>query len=81
MARLITVVLYVVAMAAVIVGVDLLFFRNRFWEFYWRFLWRPSLPANLPLIRSSIPSRWHAGSNDQYEQLNDAYSDHQHGKC
>ena len=26
------VVLYVVAMAAVIVGVDVLFFRNRFWE-------------------------------------------------
>jgi len=47
--------LYVVAMAAVIVGVDLVFFRNRFWErltvnigivlvfaaFYWRFLRRP----------------------------------------
>jgi type IV secretory pathway VirB2 component (pilin) len=25
-------VLYVVAMAAVIVGVDLMFFKNRFWE-------------------------------------------------
>ncbi|MFZ0745112.1 MAG: hypothetical protein WAM85_11940 [Terracidiphilus sp.] len=49
------VVLYVVAMAAVIVGVDLMFFRNRFWErltvnigivlvfaaFYFRFLRRP----------------------------------------
>jgi len=49
------VVLYVVAMAAVIVGVDLVFFRNRFWErlivnsgivlgfaaFYLRFLRRP----------------------------------------
>jgi len=49
------VVLYVVAMAAVIVGVDVVFFRNRFWErlavnigivlvfaaFYFRFLWRP----------------------------------------
>ncbi len=47
--------LYVVAMAAVIVGLDLLFFRNRFWErlavnigivlvfvaFYFRFLKRP----------------------------------------
>ena len=47
--------LYVVAMAAVIVGVDFLFFRNRFWErltvnigivlvfagFYFRFLRRP----------------------------------------
>jgi hypothetical protein len=45
-------VLYVVAMAAVIVGVDFMFFRNRFWErlaanigivlvfaaFYFRFL-------------------------------------------
>ena len=28
----IAVVVYVVAMAAVIVGVDLAFFRNRFWE-------------------------------------------------
>ena len=49
------VVLYVVAMVAVIVGVDLVFFRNRFWErlivnigivlafatFYLRFLRRP----------------------------------------
>ena len=49
------VALYVVAMAAVIVGVDVLFFRNRFWErlaanigivlvfgaFYFRFLRRP----------------------------------------
>ena len=47
--------LYVLAMAAVVVGVDLLFFRNRFWErlmvnvgvvlvfgaFYLRFLKRP----------------------------------------
>jgi hypothetical protein len=32
MGRQITVVLYVVAMAAVIVGVDFVFFRNRFWE-------------------------------------------------
>ena len=28
----IAVVLYVMAMAAVIVGVDFVFFRNRFWE-------------------------------------------------
>ena len=48
-------VLYGVAMAAVIVGVDFAFFRNRFWErlavnigivlvfvaFYFRFLGRP----------------------------------------
>ena len=48
--------LYAVLMAAVIVAVDLLFFRNRFWErlavnvgivlvfaaFYFRFLKRPS---------------------------------------
>ena len=47
--------LYVVAMAAIIVGVDFTFFRNRFWErlavnigivlvfaaFYWSFL-KPS---------------------------------------
>ena len=31
MDRRIAVVLYVVAMAAVIVGVDFVFFRNRFW--------------------------------------------------
>jgi len=55
MDRRIPVVLYVVAMAGVIVGVDLVFFRNRFWErlmvnigivlvfaaFYLRFLKRP----------------------------------------
>jgi uncharacterized membrane protein len=32
MSRQVAVVLYVVAMAAVIVGVDFVFFRNRFWE-------------------------------------------------
>ena len=32
MGRQVAVVLYVVAMVAVIVGVDLAFFRNRFWE-------------------------------------------------
>jgi hypothetical protein len=55
MDRKVAIVLYGVAMAAVIVGVDLLFFRNRFWErlaanigivfvfaaFYLRFLRRP----------------------------------------
>jgi|GEM_PF-598999 len=55
MDRKVAVVLYVVAMAAVIVGVDFVFFRNRFWErltvnigivlvfaaFYLRFLRRP----------------------------------------
>jgi hypothetical protein len=55
MGRQVTVVLYAVAMAAIIVGVDLAFFRNRFWErlavnigivlvfgaFYWRFLRHP----------------------------------------
>ena len=49
------VVFYVLALVAVVVGVDLLFFRNRFWErlmvnvgivlvfaaFYLRFLKRP----------------------------------------
>jgi hypothetical protein len=32
MDRRIVVVLYMVAMAAVIVAIDLAFFRNRFWE-------------------------------------------------
>ena len=55
MGRQVAVVLYVVAMVAVIVGVDFMFFRNRFWErlavnvgivlvfvaFYFRFLRRP----------------------------------------
>jgi len=55
MGRQVAVVFYVVAMAAVIVGVDLVFFRNRFWErlmanigivlvfaaFYFRFLRYP----------------------------------------
>ena len=49
------VVLYVLALVAVVVGVDILFFRHHFWErlivnvgivlvfaaFYWRFLKRP----------------------------------------
>ena len=55
MGRQLAIVLYVVAMAAVIVGVDFVFFRNRFWErltvnvgivlvfaaFYMRFLRHP----------------------------------------
>ena len=55
MGRQVAVVLYVLAMAAVIVGVDFGFFRNRFWErltvnigivlvfaaFYLRFVRRP----------------------------------------
>jgi hypothetical protein len=55
MGRRVTIALYAVAMAAVIVGVDFAFFRNRFWErlmvnigivlvfaaFYFRFLNRP----------------------------------------
>jgi len=55
MGRKATVVLYVVLMAAIVVAVDVLFFRNRFWErlivnigivlvfaaFYLRFLKRP----------------------------------------
>jgi hypothetical protein len=53
--RQVAVALYMVAMAAVIVGLDVAFFRNRFWErllanvgivlvfaaFYLRFLGRP----------------------------------------
>jgi hypothetical protein len=55
MGRQATVVLYIVLMAAIVVAVDFLFFRNRFWErlmvnigivlvfaaFYLRFLKRP----------------------------------------
>jgi len=55
MGRPVPVVVYVVAMAAVIVSVDFVFFRNRFWErlivnvgivlvfvaFYLRFFRRP----------------------------------------
>jgi len=32
MGRQLAVVLYLVAMVAIIVGMDILFFRNRFWE-------------------------------------------------
>jgi type IV secretory pathway VirB2 component (pilin) len=32
MGRQVAVVLYVLAMVAVIVGLDIMFFRNRFWE-------------------------------------------------
>jgi len=55
MGKQVALVLYVVMMVAIIVGVDLAFFRNRFWErltvnigivlvfgaFYSRFLRRP----------------------------------------
>jgi len=55
MGRQVAVAFYVLAMVAVIVGVDLAFFRNRFWErltanigvvlvfaaFYFRFLRHP----------------------------------------
>jgi hypothetical protein len=55
MGRQAAVVLYVLAMVAVVVGVDILFFRNHFWPrlivnvgivlvflaFYFRFLKRP----------------------------------------
>ena len=55
MGRRAAIVLYVLALIAVVVGVDLLFFRNHFWErllvnvgivlvfgaFYLRFLKRP----------------------------------------
>jgi hypothetical protein len=55
MGRQAAVVLYVLALVAAVVGVDVLFFRNRFWErlmvnvgivlvfsaFYLRFLKRP----------------------------------------
>jgi hypothetical protein len=55
MGRQAAVVLYVLALVAIVVGVDVLFFRNQFWErlvvnvgivlvfvaFYFRFLKRP----------------------------------------
>jgi hypothetical protein len=55
MGRTAAAVLYVLAMVAVVVGVDVLFFRHHFWQrlivnvgivlvfaaFYWRFLKRP----------------------------------------
>jgi len=55
MGRQVAVVLYVLALVAVVIGVDVLFFRNRFWQrlmvnvgivlvfvaFYLRFLKRP----------------------------------------
>ena len=55
MGRQATVALYVLTLVAVVVGVDVLFFRHQFWErlivnigivmvfaaFYWRFLKRP----------------------------------------
>ena len=55
MGRQATIVLYVLAMVIVVVGVDVLFFRNHFWErlaanvgivlvfgaFYYRFLKHP----------------------------------------
>jgi hypothetical protein len=55
MSRQLSVPLYIALLIAVIVGVDLLFFRNRFWEgltvniglvlvfaaFYWRFIKSP----------------------------------------
>lgn len=55
MGRQAAIVLYVLAMVAVVVGVDVLFFRHQFWErltvnvgivlvfgaFYFRFLKRP----------------------------------------
>jgi hypothetical protein len=35
MGRQAAVVLYVLALVAIVVGVDVLFFRNRFWERLW----------------------------------------------
>ena len=55
MGRQAVIVLYVLAMVAIVVGVDILFFKHHFWArllvnigivlvfgaFYWRFLKRP----------------------------------------
>ena len=59
MGRQAAVVLYALALVAVVVGVDVLFFKHHFWArlivnvgivlvfaaFYWRFLKRPSRPG------------------------------------
>ena len=59
MGRQVVTALYVLAMVAVVVGVDVLFFKHHFWArlivnvgivlvfaaFYWRFLKRPSRPG------------------------------------
>jgi hypothetical protein len=72
MARQATVVLYIVLLTAVVVGVDFLFFRNRFWErlmvnigivlvfsaFYLRFLKHPCAQRGAQLSeRASVPSQ------------------------
>ena len=49
MARQVGIVLYVVAMAAVIVGVDFVFFRNRFWE---------RLTVNIGIVLVFAASYW-----------------------
>ena len=48
MSRQVAVVLYVVAMAAVIVGVDFVFFRDRFWE-------RLAVNAGIVLVFGAVP--------------------------
>jgi hypothetical protein len=50
MGRQVAVVLYVVAMAAVIVGVDIMFFRNRFCE-YWHCLGVCSFLLAMEVVR------------------------------
>jgi MFS-type transporter involved in bile tolerance (Atg22 family) len=68
MGRQLAVVLYVVAMVAIIVGVDFLFLRHRFWErlivnigivlmfaaFYLTFLRRPGSPWKSPRSVGSL---------------------------
>jgi hypothetical protein len=70
MDRPVAVVLYALVMAAVIVSVDLVFFRNRFWErlivnigivlvfaaFYWRFLWRAWCQGSGEILSIAIPT-------------------------
>ena len=52
MGRQVTLVLYVMAMVAVIVGVDFAFFRNRFWE---------RLAVNFGIVFSFLSSYLSAG--------------------
>ena len=51
MSRQVAAVLYVVAMAAIIVGVDVVFFRHRFWE-------RLAVNIGIVLVFSAFYSRF-----------------------
>jgi hypothetical protein len=50
--RQVAVVLYVVALAAVVVGVDILFFRHHFWE---RLMVNVGIVLVFPGVRFEVP--------------------------